>query len=175
MPVVEVAHCEYEAADDGTVTFTTTGAPSLTTWRFGDCTDEVNADAEVVEHVYSAGGTYEAIGHVHSTGQRMEMTVGVPDIADVAEGIVIDSITPLAAAQWTPFTLVVTGSGFSAVTQAMWFKAPSTNQGASSFTVDSDTQVTVDSPAGMDVGDWNIGLDDGTFAWVKSTQAIVVT
>ena len=90
MPDVEVATCQYGASPDDdsgmTIRFVTAGAPSLITWRFGDATDEAN-ERRVTDHTYSAPGTYEAIGVVGATGQRMVMTVGVPsdDVVEMPE------------------------------------------------------------------------------------------
>lgn len=115
-----VAHCEYVAGADGLVTFTVTGAPGEVSWRFGDATDEAASADGVTEHTYSAGGTYEAIGHVHSTGQRMVMTVGVPEYGGGITTPTLTAVTPDSIPVDEESTFIVTGTGFEVGIEMMF-------------------------------------------------------
>ena len=144
MPV-DVAHCEYVVGDAGLVTFTVTEAPREVSWRFGDATDKVASAEGVTEHTYGAGGTYEAIGHVHSTGQRMVMTVGVPEYESGggdAGGITTPTLTA-ATPNSIPFggesTFTVTGSGFEVGIELMY---NGISAGVGVYTRVDDTTVT---------------------------------
>ena len=148
---IPVAHCEYVAGEAGLVTFTVTGVPGEeVSWRFGDATDEAASSEGVTEHTYGAGELYEAIGHVHSTGQRLVMTVGVPDVdpPDPPDPPVavpnLTSITPPSGPSGTVITIAGTNL---ATVPSLGFKGSGVGTSFAYPDSATDTEIVTTVPA----------------------------
>ena len=147
---------------------------TLTTWLSAGVHPSPDAAIPVV--VGQPDGTVsDAINFAFVEGDDGGTT---PPDPGPGEGIVVDSFTPLTATEGDTFTAVATGSGFSVVTQAMWFDdSTSALQpiDSGSISIDSDTQITVtDTAVGM-TGSFMLGFDDGSGNYVFSTDRLTVT
>lgn len=106
---------------------------------FGDGTWEYSDDGSAITHMYEAADTYTFVAYRGSSEFTDDVTVA---------GAGIESVTPNTGTDAGGTSVTVAGAGFTAATAVNFDGTPGTT-----FTVVSDTEITVETPAGTGLVD----------------------